>query len=319
MRLSAKTTGSLPVGSLLLLLPPPLFWAGNFIVGRAMHNDVPPMALSLWRWIIALVFMLPFAFQAMRRDLSKYWKYRWRVLGVSLAGVVSFNSFVYLGLQSTTASNGLLLNSFIPILIVLLAAIFYRQRLYMAQVLGLTLSFAGVVTIVMHGDWSGLASLSISRGDLLIFCAMVSWAFYTLWLRGFPADIDRIGLMGTQIVLALIVLVPLYLYERASGPAPTWNIRSLSALAYLGIFPSVVAYLLYNIGVARVGPTRAGLSIHLIPLFGVVLAALFLRETIHGYHVLGMAAIVAGVACAARNRTDIKRPAPWPTKPLTPL
>ena len=318
MKIPVKTTGSPRVGGLLLLLPPPLFWAGNFIVGRAMHNHVPPMALSLWRWVIALFFMLPFAFRPMRRDWLKYWKYRWRVLGVSLAGVVSFNSLVYLGLQSTTASNALLLNSFIPILIVLLAAIFYRQRLHMAQVLGLTLSFAGALTIVMHGDWSSLSSLSFSRGDLLIFCAMVSWAFYTLWLRGFPADIDRIGLMGAQILLALVVLVPLWLCERASGVAPTWDIQSIGALAYLGIFPSVVAYLLYNIGVARFGATRAGLSIHLIPLFGVVLAVLFLHETVHRYQVLGMVAIVAGVACAARNRSEIKRPGPWSTKPLTP-
>ncbi|MBS7813411.1 DMT family transporter [Roseococcus pinisoli] len=302
-----KGFGLLDVTGLLLLIPPPLFWAGNFIVGRALRHDIPPMTLSFWRWVIALLVLLPFAWRPMRRDLHKYWRYRWRVLSLSLAGVVGFTSLVYLGLRSTTAANGLLLNSFIPILIVLFGALFYRQRLRAGQLLGLTLSFAGVLTIVMHGEWSRLASLSFSPGDLTVFCAMVSWAFYTLWLRGIPAEIDRVGLLGMQIMVALAVLGPLSLLEGASGQVATWSAESLGALAYLGLFPSVIAYLLYNLGVARVGAARAGLSIHLIPLFGVVLAVLFLGETVHGYQLLGMATILAGVTCAARFQAPAAR------------
>lgn len=288
--------------SLLLLVPPPLFWAGNFIVGRAMRQDVPPLTLSFWRWVIAFVCLLPFALRPMRRDLPRYWQYRWRIVSVSLAGVVSFNSLVYLGLRSTPASNGLLLNSFIPILIVLFAALFYQQRLQRTQALGLALSFAGVLTIILHGDGSRLAALAFARGDLIVFCAMIAWALYTLWLRGIPADINRIGLMGAQIAIALVILTPLYLWERASGLQAHWNLQSVSALAYLGIFPSVVAYLLYNIGVARVGAARAGYSIHLIPLFGVLLAVLFLDESLHLYHLAGIAAIIAGLELASRSR-----------------
>jgi drug/metabolite transporter (DMT)-like permease len=147
---------------------------------------------------------------------------------------------------------------------------------------------------------------------------MVSWALYTLWLRGFPADIDRIGLMGTQILLAIPVLILLYLFERTSGATATWNVHSVTALTYLGIFPSVVAYLLYNLGVARVGATRAGLSIHLIPLFGVVLAVLLLHEVVHSYQMLGMVAIIAGLVCAARKPRDINRAGRWSTGPITP-
>jgi drug/metabolite transporter (DMT)-like permease len=297
----SKAGSSFDLTGLLLLIPPPLFWAGNFVIGRAMHNDIPPMALSFWRWLIAFVVLLPFALRPMRRDLQKYWNYRWRVLSISLAGVVSFNSLVYLGLQSTTAANGLLLNSFTPILIIVFAAIFYRQRLGLTQSGGLVLSFAGVLTIVLQGDWSRLASLSFTHGDLMVFCAMVSWALYTLWLRGVPADINRIGLMGIQILLALLVLTPLYAYEREFVAAQIWTLQSITALAYLGIFPSVFAYVLYNIAVKRVGASKAGLSIHLIPVFGVVLAVLFLNEKVHGYHAVGMVAILAGVACAAGN------------------
>lgn len=284
----------------LLLIPPPLFWAGNFLIGRLVRGTVPPMSLLFWRWMIALILLLPFAWKPMQRDLHRYWQYRWRILSVSLAGVVAFNSFVYVGLRSTTASNALLLNSLIPILIVLLSAIFYRQRLYAVQIVGLLLSFGGVLVIVSHGEIARIVSLSISHGDLIVFGAMIAWAFYTLWLRGFPPDIDRIGLMAAQIVVGLIVLIPLYQWERMSGVVPIWNGTSFAALAYLGIFPSVAAYLLYNIGVARVGAARAGISVHLIPVFGVILAVVFLNEHIHAYHALGIAVIAAGIACAMR-------------------
>ncbi|MGE4527139.1 MAG: DMT family transporter [Rhodospirillaceae bacterium] len=290
--LSAQAVG------LLLLVPPPLFWAGNFIVGRAMRGDVPPFTLSFWRWVIAFVCLLPFAWKPMRRDWPLYWRYRWHLLRIALAGVTAFNSLIYVGLQWTAAANGLLLNSFIPILIVLFGALFFRQRLSLAQAAGLALSFAGVLTIILHGEWERLATLSFSVGDLVVFCAMISWALYTLWLRAIPPEIDRIGLMGAQIAVAFLFLVPMYLGELAFGYAPNWRAESFAALAYLGVFPSVLAYLFYNIGVARVGAARAGMFIHLIPVFGVILAVLFLHETLHAYHALGMAAILSGIALA---------------------
>lgn len=207
--------------SLLVLIPPPLFWAGNFIVGRAIRDEVPPFTMLFWRWLIALTLLLPFAWRVMRRDRHRYRQYAGRLVSVSMMGIVAFNAFVYVGLQSTTASNALLLNSFIPILIALFAALFYKQPLKRAQILGLTLSFAGVLTIVLQGDWSRLFSLSFSLGDSIVLCAMVSWALYTLWLRAFPSDIDRIGLIAAQIVIGLAVLLPLYLWERFSGQLPS--------------------------------------------------------------------------------------------------
>jgi drug/metabolite transporter (DMT)-like permease len=156
----------------------------------------------------------------------------------------------------------------------------------------------------------------------MVFCAMVSWALYTLWLRGVPADINRIGLMGIQILLALLVLAPLYAYEREFVAAQIWTLQSITALAYLGIFPSVFAYVLYNIAVKRVGASKAGLSIHLIPVFGVVLAVLFLNEKVHGYHAVGMVAILAGVACAAGNwkwPQHAIRPVPARKIPMRPI
>lgn len=293
-----KFSAKMDWAGLLILTLPPLFWAGNFVVGRAVRNDISPMTLSFGRWLIALVCILPFAWRPMWRDLAQYWQNRWRVLGVSLAGVAAFNSLVYTGLHTTTVTNGILLNSTIPILIVLFGVMFYAQRISRIQVIGLIFSFAGVLTIILHGEWQRLMSLTFTRGDLIVFSAMVCWALYTLWLRGLPAEINRIGLMGMQIVLALIALFPFYLWEQTVTVDFEWTSNAALALAYVGIFPSVVAYLLYNMGVVRVGPVRAGLFIHLMPVFGTILSVAFLGEALHLYHVMGATSIFLGIVCA---------------------
>ncbi|SIQ24953.1 Threonine/homoserine efflux transporter RhtA [Aeromonas sp. RU39B] len=285
----------------VMLALPPLFWAGNFIVGRAMRDTVPPMALSFYRWLIALVCLLPFVWPAFKRDARHYWRVRWTLLGVSLTGVAAFNVLVYIGLQSTSAANGMLLNSFIPLLIAALGALLYRERLTLGQWSGMLLSLCGVIIIVSHGSWQTLVSLSVARGDLIVFIATVCWAFYTLWLRQIPVAIDRRGLMLAQILIGLVALLPLYVWEWLQGNVAAWNMHSLLAVGYVGIFPSVVAFMLYGAGVMRVGAARAGLFIHLIPLFGALLSVVVLREALHLYQLVGMLAILSGVVWVNRK------------------
>jgi len=284
--------------ALCALLLPPLLWAGNFIVGRAVRQDIDPMMLSFGRWVIALLCLLPFALGPMRRDWRRYWALRWRVLGVATVGVAAFNSLVYLGLRTTTATNGLIFNSLIPLLIVLLGACFYGQTLKVGQRVGLGLSFAGVLILVMQGNWSQWESLTLVPGDGIVLTAMLCWALYTLWLRQFPADLNRIGLMGIQIVLALIELLPFFLIEYLSGSTTVWNDTTVAALLYVGLFPSVLAYLLYTHAVHRFGPALAGLTIHLMPVYGVILSLLLLGESLHLYQAGGILAIMAGLICS---------------------
>ncbi|MDK2776299.1 MAG: DMT family transporter [Pseudomonadota bacterium] len=289
--------------TVLLLLLPPLFWAGNFIVGRAVRDEIPPVTLSVSRWVVASLVLLPFAWRAMRRDRALYWQHRWLILGISLAGITVFNTLIYLGLQSTPATNGIILNSFIPLLIVLFGALFFGYRIRALQVLGMLVSFAGVLSIVMRGDWQVLTSLSFAHGDLIILGAMACWALYTIGLKEVPSEINRLGLLSVQMAVGLVFLLPFWGWELASGAAPVWNTHSLLSLAYVGIVPSVLAYLLYNACVVRLGPARAGLSVHLTPLFGAVLSVLLLGETIHLYHLAGALLIFTGILLASRQRS----------------
>lgn len=281
--------------TLLLLTLPPLFWSGNFIVARAMRGAIPPLTLSFSRWVIALLVLLPFAIPALRRQWPQFLPH-WRLLLLtSLTGIAGFNTLVYLGLQTTPATNGLLLNSTIPVFICLLGTLSGSLRLGGSQWLGLLISLSGVILIISHGQPLQLLQLAFSRGDLLVLLAMLCWAIYTIALKQLPAELDRLALMTLQIVLGLGMLLPAFAWEQTQGGGVSWSLEVLLGLAYVGVVPSVLAYLLYGACVSRLGPARAGLSVHLIPVFGVLLAVALLGEQLHGFHLLGMLLIVIGL------------------------
>ena len=286
-----------PLFDQLVLFLPPLLWAGNFVVGRAARGYVPPIMLAFARHFVALAFLLPFGWTRMRRDMKLYWDCRWRVLRVSLTGMVAFNVLVYWGLHATTASNAQLMNSTIPVLIVLLGAVLLGQRLSVTQIVGLVLSCVGVLTIILRGEVAGLLDLQFSPGDVIVFGAMVSFELFSLGLRSFPKDLDRLGLLGAQLIVAVVMLLPLLVLEYIAGARATWSAAGLAAMLYVGIAASLLANLLYMFGIARVGPSRAGMFIHLVPFYGAILSIALLGERLHLYHAVGMAAIMAGLAC----------------------
>jgi drug/metabolite transporter (DMT)-like permease len=253
----------------------------------------------LARHLVALIVLLPFGWVAMRRDIKRYWACRWQLVRVSLTGMVAFNCLVYSGLHATTAFNAQLMNSAIPVLIVVLSGVLLGQRLRAAQVLGLALSCAGVLTIILHGDFARLLALQLSHGDVIIFGAMVSFALFSVLLRSLPADLDRLGLLGAQLAIAVAMLLPAVLWEYAIGGArATWTAAALAAMLYVGIAASLLANLLYMIGIARVGPARAGMCIHLVPLYGAIISTVVVGERLQIHHAIGMAAIMAGLACS---------------------
>jgi drug/metabolite transporter (DMT)-like permease len=266
---------------------------------------LPPLAMAFWRWAVALVVLAPFALGPMLRErdtIRRHWKIL-IVLGV--LGVGSFNTLAYIGLGSTTATNGLLLNSSIPVLIVALGWMFFAEPATPRQGLGVAVSLCGVLAIIAKGDLGQLLALRLNPGDLWVFSAMVSWAFYTLLLRRRPAKLSSIAFMGITVLIGLLANLPLYLGELAYGAHAKLNAASLGAIAYLGVFPSVLAYLFWNKAVREVGANRAGLFSHLMPVFGSLLAFLFLGESLRGYHLVGFALILGGILLA-----NVSAPAP---------
>lgn len=283
-----------------LLIFPPLCWAGNFIAGRAVADQVPPLALASIRWGLALCFLAPFAWRTVLTQRVVLWQARWLVLGTALTGVLGFNLLVYWGLHTTSASHGLILNACIPFLVAILGWMLYQQPVRSGSLLGLWLSLAGVLVVIAQGDWSRLRLLQVSSGDILMLCAMLCWAFYTCWLKALPEQLNRVGLMAVQVVIALVVLLPLTWLEAQHVSLTVSRVSTWWILAYVGFFPSVLAFLAYGQAVARVGPMLASGYIHLMPVFGVLLAAWLLDEAVQPYQWLGMVLIFAGLLLASR-------------------
>ena len=298
-----NSTATLHWRTLVLLLLPPLFWAGNFIAGRAVSTSVPPVALSLIRWGLAVVCLLPFAIKPFLKDRVRYLKYRWHILGTAITGVTAFNLLIYWGLHTTSATNGIILNSFIPFLVAIFGFLFYRQTLPGRQLQGLLVSLAGVLIVVSHGDLHVLLTLAFAPGDIIIFAAMSCWALYTLWLKDIPAAINRTGLMLCQILIALLFLLPLYVWESRTAVMHIQDTSTLWILAYIGIFPSAIALLAYSKAVALVGSVRASVFIHTMPIFGSLLSSLLLHEAFHGYQLVGMLTIFTGIWLANKTVT----------------
>lgn len=291
-----------------------LFWAGNSITGRAVRDEIPPFTLAFGRWLVAVAILVPFAARRLWEERAAALAgWRW-IAALGFLGVVCFNAFIYSGLHYTSAANALLLQASIPALVLVLDRWLFGARAGRMHTLGVVASTLGVIVIVFRGDIAALGSLRLGAGDALVLCGVVVWSLYTVLLKRKPA-ISASSFLLLTFSLGAIAMAPLAAWEWAQGARPVWNGGSLAALAYVGIFPSVLAYFIYNAATARLGAARAGQAITLMPLFGALLSALLLGERLEGYHLVGMAAILAGIVLSAlaltisgRDKTVVARP-----------
>jgi drug/metabolite transporter (DMT)-like permease len=288
------------VSPYLLLTLANLFWAGNWVISRGMRADVPPLALSFWRWVVALLCLLPFAWPYLQRDWPAL-RTAWRPIALlGLLGMALYNVLTYAGLQQTEAINGVLLNSFIPVVIVALAWVFQGKRLRLPEIIGMTASFIGVLAIVTRGDPLSLLRLSLNFGDLLILVSVFVWAVYTLLLPKRPA-VHPFALLFACASVGLIFLAPLYLLELSGGRQIAATPQAWLTILYTGIFPALLGFIFWNKGVEQVGAARAGYFIHLLPAFGILLAALFLGERLFAFHLIGITLIFGGIFLTTRR------------------
>lgn len=286
----------------LLMILPPLFWASNAVVGRAVAGEVPPVGLAFWRWTVGSLIVLPFAWKHLRHDLPvlvAHWK---DVLILATLGVGCFNSFQYLALNSTTALNVVMIQTVMPVLIVLMSFALFGERVRPGQALGIVVSLTGAGVLISQGDPQVLMHLQLNIGDLWMLLAVAIYAAYTTMLRRRPPT-HGLSFVGATFLIGALELLPVYLWETATIRPVHPTLTTFGAVAFVALFPSIVAYLCYNRAAQLVGPTTLGLTIHLIPVFGSILAVLFLGEQPHLYHLAGIGLIAAGIVLATRRRT----------------
>jgi drug/metabolite transporter (DMT)-like permease len=281
-----------------LLAAANLFWAGNIVLARGLAGQVPPIALAYWRWTGAFTIAIGFAWPRLKTDLpvmTRHWK---MMLVLSATGIASYNTMSYIGLTSTTALNVLLLQSATPLIIIIGAYLVFRETPTTRQALGVLVSLVGVVAIAGHGSFEVLARLRLNQGDLWVLAALTIYAFYCVILRDRP-KVHPLSFLVAAMGLGSLMMLPFKLWEFAGGARIHGGLPSYLAIAYTAILPSFVAYLFFNRGVELIGAGRAGQSMHLMPLFGAVLAVLFLHEQFQIYHAFGIAMIATGIVLAS--------------------
>jgi drug/metabolite transporter (DMT)-like permease len=286
-----------------------LFWAGNSIAGRALADDAAPLGLAFWRWVLALVLLTPVAWPHLKVDAPEL-RRRWRmILALAFTGVGTFGALLYVGLQYTSALNSILMQAAIPPLVMLFAWVALRERTSRGQLAGVVLSLLGVLVVISRGRPWSLLDLDLNGGDALVFAGVVLYAVYSLLLRRRP-DVHPLSLLWATFSAAALMLAPAYALEHAFGRTTNLTAEVLLGAGYVAVFPSFLAYLFFNRGVALIGSARASQFLHLQPVFGAVLAVLLLGEQVHLFHAAGVALIFSGIALGAWTQRRVSRRAP---------
>jgi drug/metabolite transporter (DMT)-like permease len=284
----------------LLLVVAMLSWSGNAIVGRALAGVVPPFGLSMMRWTVAFFAVIPFAAAEIIEKRAIIF-HRWRfLLALGLLGLTICNSLGYLGLQWTTAINAGLINSAGPMLTLLAAFLLHRERAAPLQIVGVCVSLAGVLAIVLRGDLAAVVHLEINLGDIALLAGVAAWSVYTVLLRRAPRELSPVALLAVLFAIGALTVLPLHLIESGLGRTLPETGTALMGYLYVGLFPAVIAFFGWNRGVVTLGANRASLFAHLMPLFSAGLAYAFLGERIAGFHLAGAGLIFCGIVLANR-------------------
>jgi drug/metabolite transporter (DMT)-like permease len=284
----------------LLLALASLCWSGNHLMGRAIAGHVPPLAISTLRWLLAAAILYPFVREQLQRD----WPLIRGNLGVlvylSLLGGAVFGALQFVGLQLTTALNVSVMNSLAPVFIAAASAVMFRDRLTRGQFAGIVVSLLGVLAIVSKLDPEVFRHFTFNVGDIVVFLNMGLWAVYSASLRWRP-NIHPFSFMFVFALISGIAMIPAFAWEHSTGFVLQPTLLTISAIAFVTIFSTIVAFVCWARGVELIGPNRAGVFLHLIPIYSALLTGALLDEPLRFYHVVGFALILAGVWCAARR------------------
>jgi drug/metabolite transporter (DMT)-like permease len=270
------------------------FWAGSFVVGRALRNDVDPVALTFFRWLISLLVFAPFVWREIAshaRVLLREWRL---IVALGATGIALFHPLVYVALQHTSATNALLTFSLSPVVILLGGSLANGKRPSAWETIGVLVSLAGAGIIITHGDLDVLISKGFNAGDLWMLAAVVVWAAYSLLLRRRPADLPQLVTLVSSIAVALPMLL-LFTLIAGSGHPIHLSVPVLLGTFYIAIFGSVIGFLFWSHGVNDLGPARAGQFVHLMPVFGAALSFVFLGEPLSFPQVLGACFVLSGI------------------------
>ena len=275
-------------------------WAFNIVLGRFVAGHFPPVALSFLRWGIAFLILLPFAWPYLKRDWPVIRKFLPILTVLAITGTSAYNTMAYWGLQYTEAINALLTQSTAPLIIAVWTFAMYGDRLTQRQVIGILISTVGVIVILCRGDIEVLRSISFNRGDIWFFSALVIFAFYSALMKKRPA-MHPLSFLAFSMGWGTFWLIPVFVWELSTGKTIPTDMFAAFTIAYVAIFPSIIAYICYNRALELIGANRVGVLYPLIVAFGAVFAIVLLGERPQLYHAAGCVLVLGGAIIATRK------------------
>jgi len=289
----------------LLLILTTLFWSGNFIVGKAASiYQIPPFSLNFYRWLFAFLILLPFTVKEILTNKKYILDNIVFFIILGITSITIFNSIVYYSLYYTQVISGVLMISTIPVWIMFIASILKIEKTNLFQIIGVILSLTGVLFIITKADIELIKSLDFNKGDLSMVVAMFSWATYSALLRKKTYEVSQIALLEVIIICGLFFLIPVYFIEMSLGNPIKIEKPFILTLTYVVLFPGILAFLFWIKGIAIIGANRAGVFLHLMPIFGALMAMIIFGEKFMFYHFLGAIFIIAGITLSNKNKKN---------------
>jgi drug/metabolite transporter (DMT)-like permease len=286
----------------LMLILCSLFWSGNFIVGKfATLYVVPPLSLNFFRWMIVWIILIPFTWIDIFKNRNVIKKNFYPLLLMSITSISIFNSVVYYSLNFTQVLNGALMISIIPVLIVFISFIFRTEKINLNQILGLVFSLTGVAIIITRFEISKLINLDLNKGDLWLLAAMLSWAIYSTMLRTHKTGLNYLTFISVIVSIGLIFLFPQFLFEFKNHQIIKFNLPVVLITGYVVLFAGLGAYIFWNKAVIIIGPNKAGIFLHLMPVFSSLMAIFLLNEKLMNFHIIGAITIFIGIYLSSRK------------------
>ena len=289
----------------LFLILTTLFWAGNFIVGeQASRFDIPPFTLNFYRWTFAWLILAPFTIKEIIEKKDHIIENIKLIIVLGITSITIFNSIVYYSLNFTQVISGVLMISTIPVMIIVFCWILKIEKSNVYQILGVIFSLLGVIVIITKADLVILLNLNFNRGDLWMVVAMFSWAMYSALLRKKKLEISQLSLLQIIISAGLVFLFPAYLIELSLGHKTSIHLPFILILTYVVFFPGLASFIFWIKGISIIGSNRAGIFLHLIPIFSTIMAIIILKEKFMFYHLIGALLIVTGIILSSKKKNN---------------
>ncbi len=282
-----------------------LFWSGNFIVGKAASTfEIPPFSLNFYRWFFAFLILFPFTYKEVINKKDYVFENIGLFIILGITSITIFNSIVYYSLYYTQVISGILMISTIPVWILFFASFLKIEKTNLFQIFGVILSLTGVLFIVTKADIQLIKELEFNKGDLSMVIGMLSWAIYSALLRKKTHPISQLALLEIIIICGFIFLVPIYFIEMSFGNKIVLGLPFILTLGYVVLFPGIFAFLFWIKGIDIIGANRSGVFLHLMTIFGALMAILILGEKFMFYHFLGAIFIIAGITLSNKSKKN---------------